>query len=64
MCFARHLESNVQSSQPGEKYLEQNFNRKWKKKKFMADTFSYVSVFSKSVTKLKNKPIPKRYVYP
>jgi len=30
----------------------------------MADTFSYVSVFSKSVTELKNEPKPKRYVYP
>ena len=30
----------------------------------MVDTFSYVSVFSKSVTELKNEPKPKRYVYP
>ena len=28
MCFARHLESNMQNSQPGEKYLERNFNKK------------------------------------
>jgi len=61
MCFARHLESNAQSSQPGEKYLEQNCNRKWI---YMAHTFPYVSVFSKSVTELKNESKKKRYVYP
>jgi hypothetical protein len=44
MCFARHLESNVQNSQSGEKYLEQNFNRKWGVG-YMADTFLRVGVF-------------------